>query len=329
MEYIDDIDRLWSMRDAFHSFLIESDVVDTFCSSLYWGVPAHLGLLKSPRLHVLRDDEHWLLLGETTLENGYCFVHPLEASWLLSSPLVSLNWDSVGSFLERALSELSMKTPWRVLIMSGLRNAIMSIQPWMEPLLSRYAFRIRHEASLRRCIDLSGGVDAYLEGRSHSFRKNLRKVEERADSKGITVVAADLSETAANLWKRIMGVERVSWKGIEGVGMESGAMHDFYREMLPRLQEDGRLRLLFAQQDHQDIGYILGGVFGESYRGLQFSFGAEWQHIGIGNLMQYRQIQAAAEEGLRTYDLGTDNAYKERWTEDTLPSYTLLIDRLG
>ena len=54
-------------------------------------------------------------------------------------------------------------------------------------------------------------------------------------------------------------------------------MFDFYQRALPRLAARGALRLSFARDGERDVGYVLGGVLGDTYRGLQLSYDADYQ----------------------------------------------------
>jgi CelD/BcsL family acetyltransferase involved in cellulose biosynthesis len=101
-------------------------------------------------------------------------------------------------------------------------------------------------------------------------------------------------------------------------------MADFYRQMLRRLAARGAARVMFARRDGQDLGYILGGVLGEGYRGLQFGFAEEVAPLSLGNLLQVRQIEALCREGVRAYDLGAEVAYKRRWGDRVRETVTIV-----
>jgi CelD/BcsL family acetyltransferase involved in cellulose biosynthesis len=101
-------------------------------------------------------------------------------------------------------------------------------------------------------------------------------------------------------------------------------MLDFYRLMVPRLHRRGALRLGFAQRDGQDLAYILGGIFGDTYRGLQFSFAADEEPLSLGNLCQYWQLERLCAENIALYDLGSEVEYKRRWGEIVHETVTLV-----
>lgn len=140
----------------------------------------------------------------------------------------------------------------------------------------------------------------------------------RADHYGIEfernvpVTQIDAEET----YKRMLAVEAVSWKGIQKCGMIEQPSNDYYACMLRRLAMSGRGRVIFAQHEGRDIGFIFGGMAGTVYRGQQFSYSDEWQAHSIGNLMQLQQIQWLCEEGATRCDMGPLMDYKHHWTEN-------------
>jgi len=95
--------------------------------------------------------------------------------------------------------------------------------------------------------------------------------------------------------------------------------------MLRRLGLSGMGRIIIAKHDGRDIGYMLGGITGRHYRGLQFSYAEDWSGYSIGNLMQLEKIKWLCEEGMTRYDMGQAMGYKVRWAELELKSENLLL----
>jgi hypothetical protein len=82
---------------------------------------------------------------------------------------------------------------------------------------------------------------------------------------------------------------------------------------------------LFGRQGNQDVAYVLGAVFGDTYRGLQFSFDDRFRSLGLGNLAQLHQVIALeAEPSVTRYDLGTGGEYKAAWAEAVVDSVALV-----
>ena len=131
------------------------------------------------------------------------------------------------------------------------------------------------------------------------------------------------------LYQRALNVEARSWKGQIGSGLTTTTMSEFYRLAMPRLAAQGALRLGFLRSGDLDIGYILGAVVGERYRGLQFSFDDRYRDQSPGDVMQGLQIRELVEDEILEYDLGTEAPYKIRWAEQLEGTETFIGLRPG
>jgi len=124
-------------------------------------------------------------------------------------------------------------------------------------------------------------------------------------------------------------IELTSWKGINQCGMEQEPATTFYKMLLCSLAVTSDARVVIAQQDGADIGFIFGGLAGRVYRGQQLSYNDKWSRYAVGNQLQYEQIRWLCEEGARRYDmgpiLGSRMEYKERWTEKKYPITALML----
>src|SRR5690606_24575420 len=92
-----------------------------------------------------------------------------------------------------------------------------------------------------------------------------------------------------------------------------------------RLVRRGCQRTIFAMHEGRDVGYVFGGVMGTSYRGLQFSYDQDYEQLSIGSLLQYHQITELCAQGCTSYDLGTDLAYKRRWSDGVMETLLLIV----
>jgi CelD/BcsL family acetyltransferase involved in cellulose biosynthesis len=114
-------------------------------------------------------------------------------------------------------------------------------------------------------------------------------------------------------------VELASWKGFGKCGMAEPGSKEFYDFMIKRLSMTRSGRVIFAQHEGKDIGFIFGGLAGRIYRGQQFSYDDKWKDYSIGNLMQLEKINWLCEEGIKRYDMGPVSGpkmgYKTHWTE--------------
>ncbi len=309
---------------AFDDDVLAAPLLDRFCSASDWILPANRALMPPRRPWLHRSEAGWVALMAAMHPRGFRYLEPLEAMWGLSCPLVGAS--SID--LARAFVELCRlrRDDWDVLALtgifehSGLAAALVTgFAPWSDVRLG--ASTIRHVASLE------GGVDGFLARRSRNFRKGLRRAARLASQAGVTFERCHLEreEDAEALFDRILRIEMRSWKGSTGVGIDGGAMHDFYRIMIARLIARGAQRTIFARHQDRDIGYVFGGVIGTCYRGLQFSYDADYHEQSLGSLLQLEQITELCETGYQEYDLGTEMDYKRRWAERQDESLAVII----
>lgn len=299
--------------------------IDRFCSSLDWLLPAHEAFIPDQPLVLVEDPGN----GFVTLARGFNsrigrYLQPLEASWCLACPFV-------GADVERLVAEFAASfrekyTDWDLLYLSGIPINSPIYRAILKNFQATNRIGLGHKT--RRYIgSLEGGWDAYLSRRKSKFRANMRRSMRRAEEEGITYEYVDsvLESETEELYERILEVEERSWKGMDGTGILDGGMNIFYRIMLPRLARRDGLRVVFARHEGRDIGYVFGGLFEDTYRGLQLSYDDEYSKYSPGNLVQYEMIERLCEEGLLSYDLGSELDYKARWAETSLETITVWV----
>jgi hypothetical protein len=316
-----DLDRL---ADEFDAAVADTPGIDGFCSSTLWTLPAARALMPPRQPWVFRDHSGWLALMRGQHHDGWHYIEPLEAMWGLACPIAGHD----GTHLSAALVDLCRQhdADWDVLILSGLPMGSPLLYHLVAGLLPHYEL-LQGQVTTRFVAALHGGLDGFLGRRSRNFRRALRRALRTADDAGIRfepVPQPDDRRAALALYRRLQRIEATSWKGRACVGIDTGSMGAFYEHMVPRLAARGALRTLIARHQDRDVAFVLGGVFGTTYRGLQFSFHTEYAHLSLGNLCQYHQIVELCREGLERYDLGTGMDYKQRWAETTQDSLAII-----
>ncbi|MEL6546904.1 MAG: GNAT family N-acetyltransferase, partial [Myxococcota bacterium] len=188
-------------------------------------------------------------------------------------------------------------------------------------------FELRQGPStVRHLADLGDGVDAYLSRRSRNFRRSLERAQRRCEEAKITIETIDRTHAdPKRLYERILSVEARSWKGREQSGITEGGMRELYQRIVRRLASRQTLELSFARHDGKDVAYILGGLFENSYRGLQFSFDAAYERYSLGNVVQLATMRRLESQGVVDYDLGTDVPYKTRWADRQHETVMLVV----
>ena len=296
--------------------------IDAFCSSPSWILPAAAALMPPSEPYLFRAEAGFLATC-LRLHEEVRVLEPLEAMWGLASPLVG----SRPEPLVAAAAEVfrSLETTWDALILTGLMSDSLLLQALVGRLGSRYRIMLGPK-TIRHVASLTGGADGFLARRARSTRKSLRQSQRRAAEAAITFADAEARDAAGadSLFERILAVEQKSWKGRAQIGLDTPGMREFYQLMARRLAVAGRLRVLFARRgEEQDVGYVLGAVFGDTYRGLQFAFDDRFRAVGLGNLSQLEQVRRL-EPAIVRYDLGTGGDYKRAWAEEEVTSVALI-----
>lgn len=308
-----------SLREGpFDQAVLASTCLDQFCSSSAWGLGAHQAFTPRRQPFVWRSDDNYLAF-MTYREGGWNTLTPLEFMWLLGCPMVGPDPRTQIEML------LSQRPPDVEMVMV---SGVYPGSPLLEALLQgarRGRFQLHPGPETRRCVaSLEGGVDGFLSRRSRQFRSRLRRSRKRFFKEGFEYqIEEDRDRDPALLYRRIQALEVRSWKS--GRGIDSGGMREFYDDMIAHLLPQGRLRLAFLRRDGVDVAYILGGVFGKTYRGLQFSYDESLSKYSLGNVAQLLEIERLVEQGVEEYDLGTRMPYKLRWAELERVSVTLQL----
>ena len=307
---------------------------DPFCCAPTWQLTFHETVTPGKRLFFHAEHGGLAVFTEFLAEGRRVFLAPPESGWLFGCPLLG---PAAGEALAASLTALGAAYPEAVphLILSGIQPR----GPLAAMLLHRfgeaYAF-FRHGASVQCAAALAGGLDGYLSRRSanHRAKRNMAALPisaRKAQAAGVTFtreMPATDAEAAA-LYARMQAVEARSWKGLSQCGMGEAPARAFYGALVQRLAAVGKLRAIMAQRDGRDIGFIFGGLCGQTYRGQQFSYAAEEQKLSLGNLLQLKTLEWLCEEGAVRYDMGPVTGprmeYKRHWTEENHEIQTWLM----
>lgn len=302
--------------------------IDHFCSSTLWILPAWRAFLPDHRLWAHQSEHGYVALAVGSDRSLGAYVHPLEASWALACPIVGPSPAQLTREFVDLCGQTSME--WDILFLSGVNPETTTFHELIRGFRGKYSLGLG-PSSTRRMASLEGGIDGYLGRRTSKFRANLRRSRRRGKEEGLIAEyfdAVSAEEATAELFDRALSVEQRSWKADADTGIIDGPMKTFYRDMLPRLAKRDALRFLFLTLDGKDIAYCFGGVFNGSFRGLQMSYDDEYSEFSPGSLAQLHMIEHLCEEGVETYDLGSDMDYKRRWAEEGVETLAVIVRQI-
>lgn len=293
--------------------------IDPWCSGPDWTLSVRAGFAPDTETLVLERDGGFAVLSAYQLETGRRMFAGFEPLWGFACPLVGASIESVAETVALRLME---EPNWERLVLPGFPDDLDLARRAAGP-LSRLG-EVGGTTGIVRQIARLDGLDDWLGRRSRTFRRNLRNAGRRADDAGLEIIDVSTNE---RLFERLLAIELTSWKGKQGDGIATEHMSEFYRSLIPRLQHQDRCRCLVAQLDGADIGFVLGGIRGLRYRGLQLSYAAHAAELSVGHLLQLNEISRLCAAGVEIYDLGMDMDYKQAWSDYTEASVTLVVER--
>lgn len=322
-----DLEAARARFDALVDATASVDRLDTFCSSTDWILPLHRRLGSGEVIVRFSggdggaDGDGGAALAVTRVPTMQrrSLLCGLDVAWGYARPVVGPDVAAGVRLVEELLVE--QRSSCYGLLLTG----VVGRGPFRARLTERLGSRIMALAEPvgRRVAWLDCGFDTYLARRSRSFRRNARQAHRRAEAAGVVLEWHD--EGGAELVRRAMAVERHSWKGREGSGLADPSFAAFYLDMAELLAPSGRLRAGFARLGGEDVGFILGAVRGDSYRGLQLAYAATHAELSLGNLLQLGQMDRLSAEGIVRYDLGQDMPYKVAWSDELFVTETVVL----
>jgi CelD/BcsL family acetyltransferase involved in cellulose biosynthesis len=294
---------------------------DPWCSAPDWLFPVHAAFAPESEPILLGDPKTGIALLARYPSTETNTIAGLEPLWGFASPAIGPQRFEV---LIQAFDELRRDLDWSHAVLPGIPANRATIAALATELESHGEISVG-EGITRQLADLSQGPRPWWARRSSKFRNQLRKATEHAAQEGVEY---ETITDQIGLFDRLLDIEARSWKGQAEDGITSPAMSHFYRAMITRLADRGRLQATIAIKDGLDVGFIVGGVRNGRYRGMQLSYATEVKELSLGHVLQLYEIQRLpAEVDVHTYDLGMDMEYKRRWSDISSSSATLVIRR--
>ncbi len=305
-------------RAAYAQALDATPDADPFCSSLVWVESALAAFAPDAATLAVRSGDTFALLSQRQRGPEATMIHGWEPLWGFACPVVGPESAAVAG---RVAEMLLDHGNWSHLVLPGFGADLKRARQVATPLAQLGP--VHASPGLVRCVADIGDRDSWWERRSSALRRNLRRARRRAGDTGIGFVDARHQH---DLLERLARIEERSWKGEAGDGLLNPEMYAFYRRLVEVLQPEGRIRCLIAQQGGRDVGYVLGGVRRDTYRGFQISYATEVAAASVGNLLQWEQI-TRLEPAIDRYDLGMEMQYKQAWADRRELSVALVVER--
>jgi CelD/BcsL family acetyltransferase involved in cellulose biosynthesis len=167
---------------------------------------------------------------------------------------------------------------------------------------------------LRLAGDLRAHEDSLSRNLRHDVQRRLRRL---CEAGVVSVQLGDGSAGLDDLLEEGFRVEALSWKGSRGTAIASGEQTTrFYTGLARWAASAGWLRLAFLRLDGRAIAFQLDLELRSRYYSLKIGYDSEFRRFSPGKLLAYMMVARAVASGLEVYELlGTDEPWKDRWTE--------------
>ena len=167
---------------------------------------------------------------------------------------------------------------------------------------------------LRLADDLRVHESSLSRNLRHDVQRRLRRL---CEAGAVSVQLSDGSGGLDDLLLEGFRVEALSWKGRRGTAIASGdETTRFYAELARWAASVGWLRLAFLRLEGRAIAFQLDLELRSRYYSLKIGYDPEFERFSPGKLLAYMMVSRAVATGLDVYELlGTDEPWKDRWTE--------------
>lgn len=162
------------------------------------------------------------------------------------------------------------------------------------------------------------GWTGYLASRSRNFRsqtgRRRRNLEKNHDA--VFRMTTERDSLATDL-DTVLDLHEMRWDERGGSGAITPTSRAFHHRFAASALERGWLRLWILELDGQPAAGWYGWRFGSSYSYYQAGFDPQFENEAVGTVLLVHTIQAAAEEGAKSYGLLLgDEEYKQRFATD-------------
>jgi CelD/BcsL family acetyltransferase involved in cellulose biosynthesis len=174
-------------------------------------------------------------------------------------------------------------------------------------------------------IDLTRGVDRLLEGLGKSMRANLRKADRCLRGTGeLTVVSHPSPGQVRKVLAEGLALEERGWKGRSGHAVMSSPRRLRFFSQLAEIAEDHDwLRLGALYLDGRMVAFNYDLEYAGRMVGLLTAYDESLpRSCSPGNLLLLKTLEAAAQRGVTTYEMGSVGGRKSgklQWTPVTTP----------
>jgi CelD/BcsL family acetyltransferase involved in cellulose biosynthesis len=214
-----------------------------------------------------------------------------------------------------ALCSLCQKYAFAWMPLLSLQFANNVLQPAIKSGTARHFLRKRTERFLVELDRFKSFEDFMQMVFGPKTRQSLRRKSRRLAEKGeVRFRSLETPEEISPWITKAMELEKVSWKGEEGVGTFKRATHRaFYHLLMENLAARGRLRLSVLTLDDELAAYEIGILGTDNYCMHGTAFDPSLASFSPGRLLMLHVLEKCISEKRRIYDfLQNDQEFKRQ-----------------
>ncbi|MFM8715380.1 MAG: GNAT family N-acetyltransferase [Spartobacteria bacterium] len=222
--------------------------------------------------------------------------------------------DAMGPLVD-ALCELCRNYAFAWMPLLSVRFAKQELQPAMESSEALHFLRKRTERFLVELDRFNSFEDFMQIVFGPKTRQSLRRKTRRLEEKGTLKFQTLQTPEEISPWiTKAMQLEKVSWKGEEGVGIFKRATHRaFYHLLMETLASRGRLRLSLLTLNNELAAYEIGILGTDNYCMHGTAFDPALASFSPGRLLMLHVLEKCIDEKRRIYDfLQNDQEFKRQ-----------------
>ena len=180
-------------------------------------------------------------------------------------------------------------------------------------------------------VNLESSWDTYYGSRTRSLKKANNLAANRLKKAGQIAIQWVTSESAdeksvANALQQAIAISRHSWKQNTGNSLDQSGPGAFISALTKHAARNGWLSLWLLSIDGNALAMEYQLLDAGNVYALRADFDAEHEEISPGSHLMRTLLELLFEPGLKRYYMGPgENAYKTRWTEESVILKQLVV----
>ena len=327
---IDDLDRFSVLRPEVDQFMAAHFPLD-FARSHPWLVAWWAGYERSKRVMVYlarqKPTDELVAMVPLMVTRTTWGGFPVRKLELLGRGLGSENLPvrgPVGEVLDLILADLARNATWHVAQFTRVSDA--ELEGALAERCGMKKLAIESRETVNHLIQLSGGFEQYLKGRSKSFRQNLRTARNRMEREGEISFHHELVQSIQDRgYSMAKEVASQSWQYSEGTSHFTENGGPCFFENLLRAGCGG-LDFWLILLNGKPIASLFGVRRDRRYFVVDVAFAGAHAKLSPGRLLYSHVIErVTADHGVDLVDLCGEGGYKKEYATETPPESTLTI----